>query len=208
MNFYDSIIEGAQELPASERGQLYAAALEYLYYGREPDFKMRPAPRAVYLACKPNFDRQREGATNGRKGGRPPKQKTQTKPPLSENQNQNETTPFENEKPPLSENGDFSESEQEQEQELEKESLRDSKKTRPRFEPPTAEEVDAYLTERGLADYLTGTQFVGYYGSQGWRKANGQPVTNWKLAACGWAERERRRNPKGGADDGFDDFAI
>lgn len=208
MNFYDSIIEGAQELPATERGQLYTAALEYLYYGREPDFKMRPAPRAVYLACKPNFDHQREGTVNGKKGGRPPKRKTETKPPLSKNRDETETAPFQKPEPPLSENTPISKSEQEQEQELEKEPLRGSKKTRPRFVPPTEEEVDAYLADRGLSAYLTGAQFVGYYGSQDWRKANGQRVTNWKLAASGWADRERKRGPQKGGSDGFDDFKI
>lgn len=208
MNFYDSIIEGAQELPATERGQLYTAALEYLYYGREPDFKMRPAPRALFVAMRPVFDNQRQAVVNGRKGGRPRKRETKTKPTLSETENQNITAPFDKQKPTLSENAPISKSEQEQEQELEKEPLRGSKKTRPRFVPPTEEEVDAYLAERGLSAYLTGAQFVGYYGSQDWRKANGQKVTNWKLAASGWADRERKRSPQKGGSDGFDDFKI
>lgn len=70
MNVYDSLIEGAQELPASERGQLYAATLEYLYYGREPDFPMRPAPKALFTAMRPVFDNQRAKQEAGRRGGR------------------------------------------------------------------------------------------------------------------------------------------
>lgn len=132
MNFYDSIIEGAQELPANERGQLYAAVLEYLYYRREPDFPMRPAPKAIYVSFRPVLDNQLSASERGRKGGRPRKPKSKTKAEVSEtqkpnettafrdceeNQNQSETTPCEKEKPQLSENEGFSESEQEQEQE-------------------------------------------------------------------------------------------
>lgn len=205
MNFYDSIIEGAQELPATERGQLYTAALEYLYYGREPSFKMRPAPRALFVAMRPVFDNQRQAVVNGRKGGRPRKSETKQEPAVTESTQETETET----KPTLFENAPFSKSEQEQEQELEKPSPNgEGKKTHPRFVPPTEEEVDEYLAERGLSAYLSGAQFVGYYGSQGWRKANGQRVTNWKLAASGWADRERKKAPAKGGSDGFDDFAL
>ena len=202
MNFYDSIIEGAQELPANERGQLYAAALEYLYYGREPDFKMKPAPKALFVAMRPVFDNQRSQSARAKKP-RPSRRKTDGQPNASPKLA--ETQPDDSQD--LAESQPNA-SEQEQEQELEKEPLRGSKKTRPRFVPPTEEEVDAYLKERGLAAYLTGAQFVGYYGSQDWRKANGQKVTNWELAASGWADRERKRGPRKGGDDGFDDFAL
>jgi len=219
MNFYDSIIEGAQELPANERGQLYAAILEYLYYRREPDFPMKPAPKAIYVSFRPILDNQLSASERGKKGGRPRKQESKAKAEVSENEKPNETTGFQKgdgcekqteskAKAEVSEKAPFSKSEQEQEQELEKEPLRGSKKTRPRFVPPTEEEVDAYLAERGISAYLTGAQFVGYYGSQDWRKANGQKVTNWKLAASGWADRERKRNPQRGGSDGFEDFNI
>ena len=70
MNFYDSIIEGAQELPANERGQLYAAVLEYLYYGRDPNFAMKAAPKAIFMSMRPVFDNQRAKQEAGRKGGK------------------------------------------------------------------------------------------------------------------------------------------
>lgn len=198
MNFYDSIIEGAQELPASERGQLYTAALEYLYLGREPDFKMKPAPRALFVAMRPVFDNQIAKQKAGAKGG---KARADRQANAKQNASKRQAEPKQSAKQ------NATEQEQEQEQEVE-ETPKGVEKKRARFKPPTPEEVDAYLAERGLDGYLTGTQFVGYYGSQGWRKANGQPVTNWKLAACGWADRERKKNPREGRDDGFDDFKI
>lgn len=200
MNVYDSIIEGAQELPAGERGQLYAAVLEYLYYEREPDFQMRPAPKAIYIAMKPVMANQLSASKRGKKGGRPSKRKAE----VSENEKLNETSAFRDDAktekpigeqvaPEATETEKPTESEQEQEQEYKEEPPKGGKKNPAPMKPPTPEEVDAYLAERGLSDWLTGTEFVGYYGSQGWRKANGQPVTNWKLAASGWASRERKR---------------
>lgn len=70
MNFYDSIIEGAQELGPGDRGQLYTACLEYLYYGREPDFAMRPVPHAMFVMVRPVLDNQRAKQMAGSKGGR------------------------------------------------------------------------------------------------------------------------------------------
>lgn len=193
MNLYDSLIEGAQELPATDRGQLYAAAIEFLYYGREPEFKLRPAARAVYVAMHPVFENQRSQSERAKKP-RTGRRKANEQPDAS--RTLAETQPDNNQKTAQS---NPEANEQEQEQELEKESLRDSKKTRPRFKPPTVEEVDAYLAERGLSDYLSGAQFVGYYGSQNWLKANGHKVTNWKLAASGWADRERKKSEAKGA---------
>lgn len=74
MNIYDSAIEAAQLLPATQRGQLYAAMIEYLYFDRrEPEFRMAPAARAVFVAIRPNLDNQLDNAERGRRGGRPRK---------------------------------------------------------------------------------------------------------------------------------------
>ena len=72
MNFYDSIIEGAQELAPLDRGQLYTACLEYLYYnGRMPELeKMRATPRAMFVMMRPVLDNQLSAQERGRKGGR------------------------------------------------------------------------------------------------------------------------------------------
>jgi hypothetical protein len=57
---------------------------------------------------------------------------------------------------------------------------------------PTEAEVDAYIKEKGYQ--FTAKSFVGYYGSQGWRKANGQKLTNWRLACDTFDRKERKRD--------------
>ncbi len=218
MNFYDSIIEGAQELPATERGQLYAAVLEYLYFRREPDFPMRPAPKAIYVSFRPILDNQLSASKRGKKGGRPRKQRSRAKAEVSESEKLNETTGFQKgdgcekqteskAKAEVSENASFSKSEQEQEQEA-KELAHASSKRRARFVPPTPEEVDARIAEMGYEGF-DGEEFCAFYASKGWKVGN-QPMKSWKQACVTWAKKRQaeQRIKSGGSGDGFDDFKI
>ena len=200
MNFYDSIIEGAQELPANERGQLYAAVLEYLYYGREPDFPMRPAPKAIYTSMRPIFENQRAKQEEGRKGG---KAKAKPKQTRSETEAEGQA------------NGKQSESRRPSERQAnsnsnskEKETANAVSKERARFVPPTPEEVDAYIAEKGYEGF-DGEGFCAFYASKGWKVGN-QPMRSWKQACVTWHKRRQAEQGAkgGGTDDGFDDFAL
>ena len=159
MNFYDSIIEGAQELSPADRGQLYAACLEYLFYGREPDFPMRSVPHAMFVMVRPVLENQRARQSAGSKGGKA----------RAERQAEAKQSP----------------SEQEQEQEVEELGANaPSKKSRPRFVPPTPEEVDAYIAERGYSGF-DGEQFCAFYASKGWRVGR-EPMRSWRHAVVTW----------------------
>lgn len=193
MNVYDSIIEAVEKagLTVEERGQMYTAMIEYLYWGREPQFAMKKAVVFCFESMRPVFDTQRAQSARAKKP-RPSRRKANGQPNAS--RTLAETHPDDSQEPTESHPNA---SEQEQEQDIKKVLPNGSTKEKSiRFTPPTAEEVDAYLAEKGLGAYLTGAEFVGYYGSQGWKKANKQPITNWKLAASGWATREQRKvNP-------------
>lgn len=56
----ESWIEAAQYLPLRERMRFYTAVLEYTYFGREPEFKMRTTSYAMFLAIRSEMDFQRE----------------------------------------------------------------------------------------------------------------------------------------------------
>lgn len=56
-----------------------------------------------------------------------------------------------------------------------------------RFTPPTLEEVQAYCKER--KNNVDAERFVDYYASQKWKKANGQPVADWKACIRTWEKR-------------------
>ena len=201
MQIFDSYIEAGHTMSKRDREQYYAALIEYLFYGIEP--QVRGTALAVITAIRPSLDESRTRIVSGRKGGRPRKNQdrdsAETKTPeiekpngsIPENQNRDsaETKTHDSTKTKSKGNGNEKE-------------LPNGSSKKPRFVPPSVEEVDAYLADRGLSAYLTGTQFVGYYGSQGWKKANGQPVTNWKLAASGWADRERKKSGGDGVDYG------
>lgn len=66
------------------------------------------------------------------------------------------------------------------------------KENKARAKRPTLEEVRAYCEERG--NKVDPEAFVAYYDSQNWKKANGQPLTNWKSAVVTWEKREQERN--------------
>lgn len=58
------------------------------------------------------------------------------------------------------------------------------------FTPPTVEEVREYCQERGSG--VDPEAFVDYYSSQGWKKANGQRVQDWKGCVRTWEKKDGR----------------
>ena len=193
MNFYDSIIDGAQVLSEEERGQLYVAALEYLYYEREPDFDMKPAPQAIFISMRPVFDKQIAKRNAGMKGG-----KTRAKVQANAKQTPSKTQaePQANAKQTPSKT-----------QTSFKQNSEVHPKKNARFVPPTPEEVDAYIAEKGYRGF-DGEGFCAFYASKGWKVGN-TPMKNWKQAVVTWHKRRQGEQHKnGGAGDGFDDFRI
>lgn len=63
-----------------------------------------------------------------------------------------------------------------------------------KFVPPTVEEVAAYCRERG--NNINPEEFVAYYGSQKWKKSNGQPVSDWKLCVITWERDNKKKGNK------------
>ena len=55
---------------------------------------------------------------------------------------------------------------------------------RKKEDPPTIDEVRAYCLERG--NRVDPERFIDYYASQKWKKANGQPVADWKACVRTW----------------------
>lgn len=64
----------------------------------------------------------------------------------------------------------------------------DKPPTRPRFSPPTVDEVNAYCTEKGYT--LDADRFVDYYTSNGWRVGK-NPMKDWKAAVRTWYGKEQ-----------------
>ena len=69
------------------------------------------------------------------------------------------------------------------------------------FIPPTVEQVAEYCRQRN--NNVDPEKFVAHYGSQKWRKSNGQPVTDWKLCVITWEKPNRKNSNKQVKADSF-----
>jgi len=69
---------------------------------------------------------------------------------------------------------------------------------RPRFIPPTVEEVSAYCAERN--NCVDPQHFVDYYDANGWVQGKGKPIKDWKAAVRTWERREEKGGPNEYAD--------
>lgn len=68
------------------------------------------------------------------------------------------------------------------------ESMGADKPPRPRFSPPSVDEVQAYCISKDLN--MDASRFVDYYESNGWMVGRNK-MRDWKAAARGWASREK-----------------
>lgn len=55
---------------------------------------------------------------------------------------------------------------------------------------PTVDEVRSYVKEKGY--HFDPCHFYDYYSASGWRKANGQPVRNWRQCCVTWENRSAK----------------
>lgn len=86
--------------------------------------------------------------------------------------------------------------ETETEPETESKKERGGKPPRPRFVPPSLEQVQEYCQER--KNGIDAASFADYYAARGWKLNGGQTMKDWKAAVRTW---ERREKQKGAEDD-------
>lgn len=79
---------------------------------------------------------------------------------------------------------------------------KESNTKRYRFVPPTIEEVEDYINEKGYR--VNAHKFVDYYTSNGWRVGK-NPMKDWKAAVRNWAHNDYNKSDK--KQDGFSAFA-
>ena len=61
---------------------------------------------------------------------------------------------------------------------------------RPRFSPPTVDEVRAYCDER--QNGVDADCFVDFYTANGWKQARGKSIVDWRAAVRTWERREQK----------------
>lgn len=180
VKLYADASETVDLLSDTEAGRLFKAVLHHVN-GTEDELPGQE--KLVYSMLKAQFERDAEAyeqfsekqRKNGEKGGRPKKP----------------TGYFENPKNPTV----FSETQKTQDKEKDKEEDKDKDKevcvsrARPRFTPPTVDEVSAYAEEKGWTPaQFNAERFVDFYASKGWKVGSSQ-MKDWKAAARGWVSR-------------------
>lgn len=68
------------------------------------------------------------------------------------------------------------------------------KSEKPKFVPPTLEEVAAYCKERN--NNVDPKQFFDYYSTGEWKDAKGNPVKNWKQKIITWEKQNADARPR------------
>ena len=82
------------------------------------------------------------------------------------------------------------EKKEDKEEDIEKEK---KKEKRPRFVPPTLEEIHRYCWEKGLR--VDEHSFFDYYEEANWVDSKGNKVRNWKQKLITWAKYDRNKKP-------------
>ncbi len=198
---YLSYLQSLSPFTDEECGRIIRAMLNYAETGEAPQFEGNE--RFIWPSLQAQIDRDMEAyrakcsknRANGSKGGRPPKNPTVI--PETERFLEKPKKPKEKEK----------KKEKEKENEKENESIEaDKPPARPRFSPPTVDEVAAYCREQGYT-HTDPERFVSYYQANGWRVGK-NPMKDWKAALRGWESRERQQGSKGqGYEHGLDRLA-
>lgn len=181
---YKSFYEPIKGLSSEDKGNLLDAIFQYQIEGFEP-----PNTSSIYMAFlffKNQFRLDNEkylsvverNKSNGIKGGRPPKQETQTNP----------NNPVGFSEPKKADNDNDNDNEKENENKIENinKDLIVIKKDKPKFEAPTEDEFITYglacikkAKLQGDYEYALKAKYFAY-SEANWRDGNNTPIKNWK----------------------------
>ena len=176
-------LEVTQDLTAEEKGNLIDAVIAYAS-DLEYEHLLTGAVRICFRFLKGQVDRNRE-LSETRRNARMNKDEL---PGTNENKaEQNGTNGNKTEQ-----NVTKSPKEKEKEEEKEKDKDKDKK----RFDPPTLEEVTAYMKEIGCD--VDPQYFLDYQEARNWVLSNGKKAKDWKAVIRTWKHNDFKRQPTTG----------
>ena len=92
--FYKSFYDAIKKIPKEYQLEIYNAIFEYSFTGKKPE-ELSDIAEAIFMLIKPNIDSSQKkynaSVENGKKGGRPPKNKNPEKTQEKPKQNPEET---------------------------------------------------------------------------------------------------------------------
>ena len=204
MNFYDSYLDGAEELPYQQRIEFYGAVIGYVRYDREPAKPLSGAALGMFTMIKPSLDKQKARSSAGKASAnsKTKSKKTQRRIMVESStdaqqtlqqtaqQNDFETLNYQdiniNSSYRVTREGEILE----EGDSLAGSSSKVDSLVGRAFIPPTVEEVRNFCAAN-LLDKVNAELFVSTYEAQGWRLGNGIPMTNWQAAVQKWNSQDR-----------------
>ena len=174
-NAYHSYLKSIDPLNDAERGRLFTALLEYSNTGVIPE--LRGNERFIFPTMKEQIDRDSKCYEDQCEKNRRNIEKRW-------NESIRSNTTVYDRIPDDTKNT----KEKEKEKEKEKVKEKEGKKARPRFVPPTLDDVRAYVFERG--SNVDPVKFFDYFSAGDWIDSKGQPVRNWKQKIITWEKDE------------------
>ena len=179
--FLPSYYDAQRPLPDEERLPLFDAILDYVFQGKEPD--LPPLLNCCFSLLRPNIDasikRYQANVENGKKGGRPAKQKPNRNP--SETQEKPNRNPSETEPEPSANQ------EKDTDTDRDKDIFgTDKPPKKSRFIPPSLDDVAAYCRERG--NNVDPQRFLAHYQASGWIRGKTK-IADWKACVRTWERK-------------------
>lgn len=187
--WFPTLTKSLEKMPEGPRGKMLWMLVQYGTNGIEPDFGDDWQSEALFTSLRNDIDNS-IAARNKNKGGRPRKD-AKAETGVSECAETSETGVSETAETGVSEpeNPSLYTSPYQSIPSQANAGQCIAPDAPEGFEPPTAEEVAAYFG----ANCLNGDPqaFFDFYASQGWRKSNGMPISDWQPQARQWHRRQR-----------------
>lgn len=191
--FFKSFYESIKNLEDKYQLELYNAICEYSLYGTDP-VGLSPIATALFTLMKPNIDsstrRYDANVNNGKKGGRPKKNKLEENPTETQektNDNPNETQIEPNQNLNVDKDVDV---DKDLDKDVDVDKEKNIKKKANRFSKPTIQQIQEYCNSRN--NNVDANRFYDYYETVGW-KVGKNPMKDWKAAIRTW-ERNNSNN--------------
>ena len=207
--FYPTFYEQINDLDDATQLRFYRAIAVYGTTGKTPDFK--GLELAAWIPIKNAIDnaksRRKQNTTNGKKGGKPKTEPNQTIPnvtdsnrtePTQTDSNRTKPTPNLNVNVNVNGNGNVNGNVNTQEAPsgapceqpaAPEDTKKQEKSVSHRFQKPTRDELQAYITEKGY--HFSPDEFIAHYESNGWRVGAHSPMKDWKATCTTWHLREK-----------------
>ena len=174
--FYRSFAEALEQLPAEQYKEAMVAICRYGLDGVMTNTE-DPVCHAIMTLVKPQIDANAKRRESGKKGAES-RWHSDGKPMAKDSKpmaTSCESIPNANANANVNAN-------------VKEKSV--EKKARPRFTPPTREDVEAYCRER--KNSVNAERFINFYASKGWMIGK-SPMKDWKAAVRTWEQKDDTR---------------